>query len=47
VPTAVVGLRPAGRPARLTGTDQRRQFGDRIVDHGVGSLPQFGLSVAS
>ena len=48
VATVVVGLRPPGRRARgPLGAQHRCQLGDRVVDHGVGSLPLLGLSVAS
>jgi hypothetical protein len=42
VPAVVGGLRPPGRSARLPLAHQRGQFGDRVVDHGVGSLRSSG-----
>ena len=47
MPPVVAGLRTAGRTAGLPDPDQRREFGDRLVDHGVDSLPLLRLSVAS
>ncbi len=46
VAAVVGGLGPTGGPACGPDPDQRLEFADGLVDHGVGSLPLLMLSVA-